>query len=93
MLKKFVVTLFLLHLGEAATGQGHTEVTAIREDLVAITAAQGPRNAHNLSALNAVARYVHDSFLKETDAVAVQSFMAGGKEYKNIIASCDTAHR
>jgi hypothetical protein len=63
------------------------DTVRIQSDLLKITKTARSRNYKNVDVLDSTAAYIQAEFLKTTDAVEEQKFMARGVEYKNVIAS------
>lgn len=96
-LKKVILSLFfLIFLFDSVICQTNfiknknihfADTARIIKDLKFITKEGINRNYKNLDTLNKVAAYIKSEFLKISDSVEEQKFMAKGFEYKNIICS------
>ena len=67
----------------------------LKADVIRLCTTSKPRNSENLDALNEAAEYIKDEFKQAGFNPEEQKFIAGGKEYKNIICSYgpDSAQR
>lgn len=61
-------------------------------DVQKLTTINPPRNYQNLDSLNAIADYIQGEFEKWGQPIDVQSYLAEGETYKNIITSFGSEH-
>lgn len=85
MHKRFYTSILLLLTSVIFYGQNGADTSFIKAHLTAITKTNQPRNHKNLDQLNKTANYIFNEFSHYADSVYFQTYLANGKEYKNVI--------
>ncbi|MEO9531768.1 MAG: M28 family peptidase [Crocinitomicaceae bacterium] len=89
----FSLTLLMLSFIFSLSSFGeNVDTTIIKKHLIKLTKTEKARNHDNLEALNNAASYIFSEFNKYADTTFYQSYMANGKEYKNVICRFGSEH-
>ncbi len=70
----------------------NADAAQLERHLRALTGTTGFRNYQNPEALAQTVAYIKQEFEKTSGHISIQSFLAGGKVYHNVICSFDTLH-
>lgn len=69
-----------------------SDTTLIRSYLASLTKTNSFRSEDNIEQLNKTADLIKSVFIKYSDSVSIQEYVANGKIYKNVICSFGTDH-
>lgn len=89
MIKIVALLVFVTSLCDAKSS---SDTTIIKNHLLALTQTNQFRTYNNTGQLNETASFIQTVFAQYADSVAIQTFTADGREYKNVIASFGTQH-
>lgn len=83
-MKQCIIILLIFFISDYSNAQ-NADTLLIRKHLLNIIETEQPRNYKNIEVLNYVAGYLYNEFSKYADSTYYQTYLADGKEYKNVV--------
>lgn len=86
------IVVFIIMVTSTCGVNASSDTTIIKNHLLALTQTNQFRTYNNTNQLNETASFIQSVLGQYADSVAIQTFTADGREYKNVIASFGTKH-
>ncbi len=85
ILLPFFLSFTLFSCSNYGIINNHSQVSRIKNDLLALTGTTNYRNYKSIETLDSVAGYIFSEFSKNCDSVYYQEYFVENKKYKNVI--------